>query len=123
MMSRMSAPSTTPLTVTLEAAFAGFTFMPWASFAHNSINPVLVLHPDHIEYRVLRLRSRPYAEVVEVDYRHTFATHNIVLRFKDSVRTFIGNAGLERRAREAITVLRGKGCALSERAERLVGPP
>ncbi|MET0549361.1 MAG: hypothetical protein ABW002_08850 [Xanthomonas sp.] len=58
-----------PLIVTLEAAFAGLTFLPWFAWAHNSLNPTLILHADHVQYRVLRTRTRPYREIARVDYR------------------------------------------------------
>ncbi|NIJ74660.1 hypothetical protein FHR66_003906 [Xanthomonas sp. F4] len=40
-----------PLIVTLEAAFAGFTFLLWFAWAHNSLNTKLILHADYVEYR------------------------------------------------------------------------
>ncbi|WP_295864918.1 hypothetical protein [uncultured Xanthomonas sp.] len=105
-----------PLIVTLEAAFAGLTFLPWFAWAHNSLNPRLILHADHVEYRVLRTRTRPYREIASVDYRKTWGTENVVLAFQGAKTTFIANTGLLRRTREAIAFLQQQGCPLSARA-------
>ncbi|WP_126946691.1 hypothetical protein [Xanthomonas sp. BRIP62409] len=112
----------TSVVVTLEAAFAGFTFLPWIAWAHNSLNPTLILHAERVEYRVLRTRTRPYADVALVDYRKTHGTENIVLAFHGSKTTFIANTGLLRRTREAIHLLHQRGCPLSDRARALISP-
>ncbi|AJC46285.1 hypothetical protein SB85_11425 [Xanthomonas sacchari] len=111
-----------PLTVTLEAAFAGLTFLPWFAWAHNSLNPMLILHADHVEYRVLRTRTRPYREIASVDYRKAWGTENVVLAFQGAKTTFIANTGLLRRTREAIAFLQQQGCPLSARAQFLLMP-
>jgi len=112
----------TPLTVTLEAAFAGLTFLPWFAWAHNSLNPKLILHAGHVEYRVLRTHTRAYRDIARVDYRRTRGTENIVLEFHGTKSTFIANTGLVRRTREAIRLLQAYGCPLSERAQSLLAP-
>lgn len=111
-----------PLIVTLEAAFAGLTFLPWFAWAHNSLNPTLILHADHVEYRVLRTRTRPYREIARVDYRKAWGTENVVLEFQGAKTTFIANSGLLRRTREAIAFLQKQGCPLSARAQALLIP-
>jgi hypothetical protein len=111
-----------PLIITLEAAFAGFTFLPWFAWASNSLNPKLILHADHVEYRVLRTRTRPYSEIARVDYRKAPGTENVVLEFHAAKMTFIANTGLVGRTREAITLLHQQGCPLSERAQALLLP-
>lgn len=112
-----------PLIVTLEAAFAGFTFLPWFAWAHNNLNPKLILHADHVEYRVLRTRTRAYREIAMVDYRKAQGTENVVLEFHGAKTTFIANTGLLRRTREAIGLLHRHGCPLSARARSLLLPP
>lgn len=111
-----------PLVVILEAAFAGFTFLPWFAWAHNSLNPTLILHADHVEYRVLRTRTRPYREIARVDYRKAWGTENVVLELQGAKTTFIANTGLLRRTREAIAFLQRQGCPLSARAQSLLMP-
>lgn len=88
-----------PLIVTLEAAFAGLTFLPWFASAHNSLNPKLILHADRVAYRVLRTRTYPYRAIANVDYRAAWGTENIVLKFHDAKTTFTANTGLLRRTR------------------------
>lgn len=109
-----------PLIVTLEAAFAGLTFLPWFAWAHNSLNPRLILHADHVEYRALRTRTCPYREIANVDYRTAWGTENIVLEFHGAKTTFIANTGLLRRTREAIAMLKQQGCPLSMRAQTML---
>lgn len=111
-----------PLIVTLEAAFAGSTFLPWFAWAHNSLNPTLILHADLVEYRVLRTRTRPYREIARMDYRKARGTENVVLEFQGAKTTFIANTGLLRRTREAIAFLQQQGCPLSARAQPLLMP-
>ncbi|WP_240196682.1 MULTISPECIES: hypothetical protein [Stenotrophomonas] len=111
-----------PLIVTLEASFAGLTFLPWFAWASNSLNPKLILHADQVEYRVLRTRTRPYSEIARVDYRKAPGTENVVLEFHAAKMTFIANTGLVRRTREAIALLHQQGCPLSDRAQALLLP-
>lgn len=111
-----------PLIITLEAAFAGFTFLPWFAWASNSLNPKLILHADHVEYRVLRTRTRPYSEIARVDYRKAPGTENVVLEFHGATMTLIANTGFVRCAKEALMLLHQQGCPLSERAQALLLP-
>ncbi|WNW10299.1 hypothetical protein RRX38_03735 [Pseudomonas sp. DTU_2021_1001937_2_SI_NGA_ILE_001] len=108
------------MTVTLLAAFCGWKAIPWFAWAHNNLNPVLVLHADEVEYRVLRRRRKPYAAIQQVDYREMRGTRNVVLEFHDSVVTFIGNTGRTESARQVVQRLKDQGCPLSERAEALL---
>ncbi|MNV23107.1 hypothetical protein D3C71_1141080 [compost metagenome] len=109
-----------PLIVTLEASFAGLTFLPWFAWASNSLNPKLILQADHVEYRVLRTRTRAYSEIARVDYRKGPGTENVVLEFHAAKMTFIANTGLVGRTKEVITLLHQHGCPLSERAQALL---
>ncbi len=109
-----------PLIVTLEAAFAGLTFLPWFAWAHNSLNPRLILHADRVEYQVLRTRTCPYRGIANVDYRTAWGTENIVLEFQGATTSFIANTGLLRRTREAIAMLKQQGCPLSMRAQTML---
>lgn len=86
----------------------------------NNIGPRLILHPDRVEFRLFRLRSKPYSSISRVDYRKTRGTENIVLEFRDSVTSFIGNTGNRATARAAIRHLHGKDCHLSEHAIALL---
>ncbi|MDQ0455340.1 hypothetical protein [Rhizobium paknamense] len=108
------------LHVPLIAAFSGWKGVPWLSRASSDIRPVLLLHPDHIECRVIRTRKKPYTHVSRVDYRRSIGTENVVLEFSDSLRSFIGNTANPEVARDAIAFLRQKGCPLSGRAEDLL---
>lgn len=77
--------------IPLVASFAGWKGIPWLGWAHNSLSPLLVLHDDHIRYRVIRTRSMPYHVIAGVDYRTAIATTNVVITFTDSITSFAAN--------------------------------
>lgn len=109
------------LRIPLKAAYSGWKGLPLVSWSQNSFRPLLVLHPDHVECRVIHRRRKAYSAVERVDYRKRLFSRNLVLEFTDSVATFIGNVRDQDTARQAILHLREKGCRLSEKAEALVG--
>ncbi|MEL4070815.1 hypothetical protein WKW50_11755 [Ochrobactrum sp. GPK 3] len=108
------------LNIPLRASFGGWKAIPWIAWGHNNIGPRLTLHDDRIEFRLFRLRSRPYSSVSRVDYRTMRGTENIVLEFKNSLTTFIGNAADRTLARNAVQYLGEKGCPLSANASALL---
>jgi hypothetical protein len=60
------------------------------------------------------------AAYARVDYRTMRGTENIVLEFKNSLTTFIGNATDRTLARNAVRYLGEKGCPLSANASALL---
>lgn len=110
----------TSITIPLVAAFAGFRGTPWLACAHNSLSPRLKLDADHVEVKVIRKRRRPYRLIQQVDYRTGIGTRNVILAFSDSLLSFRGNTASESLAREAIRLLRARGCPLSPRAQALL---
>ena len=106
--------------IPLVAAFSGWKGVPWISWSSSDLNPALVLHPDHIECRVVRTRTRSYEAVSRVDYRETLGTNAIVLEFSDSLSSFVGNTASRELTRDAVFRLAQKGCPLSPRARRLL---
>lgn len=106
--------------IPLIAAFSGWKGIPWISWSSSTLKPTLILHPDHIECRVVRTRRKPYEAVSRVDYRETVGTNNIVLEFTDSLSSFVGNTASRDLARDAILQLARRNCLLSPRAERLL---
>lgn len=113
----------TSVTIPLVAAFAGFKGMPWLACAHNSISPRLTLHADQVEVKVIRKRRRPYHQIQQVDYRTGIGTRNVILTFTDSLLSFRGNTASHSLARDAIRLLRARGCPLSPRAQALLDAP
>lgn len=99
-VSRMKGPS-----VPVLASFTGFTFLPWAAITSNNLNPVLAIHPDRIEYRALRLRTRPISDIADVDVQLARGTVNLVFRFHGSSTTFIANVGQQALAAQALSAL------------------
>lgn len=108
------------LGVPLVAAFSGWKGVPWVAWASSNINPTLILHPDHVECRVIRTRRKRYEAIFRVDYRETFGTNNVVLEFADSISSFAGNTANRMTARDAISRLSQMGCPLSTRARNLL---
>lgn len=106
--------------IPLKASFGGWKIIPWIAWSHNNISQRLTLHSDRVEFRLFRLRSRPYSSISCVDYRGAIGTENIVLEFKDYWTTFIGNAVSRAHAKNTIHILHGKGCLLSDRAMALL---
>lgn len=105
--------------VPLVAAFSGWKGVPWLTHASSTLKPALILHPDHIECRVIRTRRKRYGTVSRIDYRESIGTNNVVLEFSDSLSSFIGNTGNRDLARDAILRLARRGCPLSTRAQAL----
>lgn len=110
----------TSRSVSLKASFGGWKFLPWFAWGSNSMKPKLILHADTIEFRLFRLRQKPYTSISKVDYRSAWRTENIIIEFSDSISTFIGNTGDRDITRNAIRYLRDKGCPLSESATTLI---
>jgi len=91
--------------VPVLASFTGFTFLPWAAITSNNLNPVLAIHPDRIEYRALKLRTRPISDIADVDVQLARGTVNLVFRFHGSSRTFTANVGQQALAAQALAAL------------------
>lgn len=108
------------LSIPLKASFGGWTFLPWFAWGSNSMKPKLILHADTIEFRLFRLRQKPYTSIAKVDYRSAWRTENIIIEFSDSINTFIGNTGDRDITRNAIQRLNEKGCLLSDAATALI---
>lgn len=108
------------LNVPLKASFGGWKFLPWFAWGSNSMKPKLILHAEVMEFRLFKLRQKPYTSIAKVDYRSAWRTENIIIEFSDSVSTFIGNTGDRDITRNAIRFLHDKGCLLSEAATALI---
>ncbi|MGH6613189.1 hypothetical protein [Sphingomonas sp.] len=106
--------------IPLVAAFGGWKGVPWISMTDSNLAPLLVLHQTDFEYRVIRLKRRPYTDISNVDLRTTIGTVNIVLEFHNSMRNFAGNTANKENARKALDILASKGCPLSARARAFV---
>lgn len=109
------------MNVPLKAAFGGLRGFPWLALSSSSVAPLLMLGEETIEYRiVMGVTTRSYSEIESVDFRSAWRTRNILLTFRGAMKTFAGNVIGEDRAREAIALLREKGCPLTGRAERFL---
>lgn len=80
--------------VTVLATFTGIKgISPWLAVASNSLNPVFVIGPDYLEYRVLKRRRVPLAHIQSVRTLTAFRTVNLHFTFKSGPFTFTANVG------------------------------
>jgi hypothetical protein len=108
--------------IKLKAAFTGVTWLPsWIALTTSNLSPHLILEADGIDYKVIRSAKRRYDEIASVDFRKSWGTRNITLRFKTGSTTFTGNAVSDEEARRGLCALRDKGCFLSSRAATFAG--
>jgi hypothetical protein len=91
--------------VPVLASFTGVTFLPWVALATNNLKPFLAIHPDRIEYRVVRRTTRPSADITEVDVQLARRTVNLVFRFHGTSVTFSANVGQRALAAQALARL------------------
>jgi hypothetical protein len=104
--------------IKLKAAFTGLTWLPsWIALTTSNLSPHLILEDSDINYKVMRAIRRPYSDIASVDFRKSWGTRNIILRFKTGSTTFTGNAVSDEEARRGLAALREKGCVLSSRAQ------
>jgi hypothetical protein len=91
--------------IRVKATFTGLRAMPSLfAIASNSANPLLIIHPSEIEYRVLRKRRRPIADIEQVDVRTAWRTVNIVIHFKGEQVNFAANVGTLLAARSTLAL-------------------
>jgi hypothetical protein len=105
--------------VPLIATFTGLRGLPWVGVASNNLNPRLVITPAGFTYRVMRLRSRDWSDIVRVDVRCFGATVNLGFAFRDSLFTFDANVGSTILAARTLALLPDT-VALTDRARSLL---
>lgn len=90
--------------------------------SHNNLNPRLVLLPDGIEYRVVRLTTSAYSEIASVDVSPGERSSDIILDFVGGYR-FTGRTRDRLALAATLRELRGKGCALTDAARAFADAP
>lgn len=108
------------INIPLVAAFAGWKAIPWLTWLHSDISPMLLLQKHHVTYKVVRKHRHAYHDIDYVDFRQALATTNIILVFKGKWSTFSGNTANINLAAQALEIFQQKGCQLSQRAHQLV---
>ena len=101
------------LQIPLSASFSSLKGAGPFGGGHNNLNPLLVLHADGVEYRVIRRTTVPYADISAVDV----AGPNLLLTFANSAFTFTGKTRDRQALAAALRFLRDKRCPLSANAE------
>lgn len=57
----------TGVKVPVYATFTGLKGVPLLALAKNSFSPLLCLHEDHIEFRVIKTHQKNYQQIDYVD--------------------------------------------------------
>lgn len=94
--------------VPLVAAFTGVRALPWLALAHNNLNPMLVIGPAGIAFRVLRRSERSFEAIDAVELRTFGATVVLSFSFRGSVLTFDASVGSEELAVAVLARLDGR---------------
>ena len=107
--------------IKLKAAFTGLTWLPsWIALTTSNLSPHLILEDETINCKVMRAIRRPYGDIASVDFRKSWGTRNIIIRFHNSRTTFTGNVVSDEEAKRGLAALRDKGCILSNRASESI---
>ena len=106
------------IAVPLSAAFGSRKGLGPLAGTHNNLNPLLVLHADAVEYRVVKRTTAPYADIAEVDAAPGRWSSDIILTFGDGYR-FAGRTKDRGALAAALKLLAAKGCALTAAASAL----
>ncbi len=101
--------------VPLSAAFGSRKGLGPLAGTHNNLNPLLVLHADALEYRVVKRTTAPYAEIAEADAAPGRWSSDIILTFGDGYR-FTGRTKNRDALAAALKLLATKGCTLTAAA-------
>ncbi len=106
--------------VPLRASFIGVKGVPVLSLGHNNLSPILRLYPDDVEFRVFRLRRRPYSAIGRIDVLTTLGTRNVEFVWKDSILTFAANVENEAWRLAVLGFLAKRGIPATDAAMRLL---
>lgn len=101
--------------VPLSAAFGSRKGLGPFAGTHNNLNPLLVVHGDGLEYRVVARTTVPYARIESVDVADGGRSTDIVVSLDDGYR-FTGRTRDRAAAAAAVRLLAAKGCALTATA-------
>jgi hypothetical protein len=111
------------LTVPLNAAFGSLRGVGPFAGTRNNFNPLLVLHEDRVEYRVIRRTTAPYAEIAGVDISPARRAPSLILTFTGTGFVFTGKITSRQALADAVRFLQGKGCPLSAAALEFLAVP
>lgn len=106
--------------VPIRASFRGPKAIPMLALAKNNMNPLLVLHEEYLEFRVLGRASKRYTDI---EWVTTYSNHrSLRMAFVDD--GFVFSAFLPNREEMAslMAFLDRKGVTLTDHARSLLGP-
>ena len=106
--------------VPLKASFLVLQPLPIIAVAHNNAAPRLTLFEDTVEFRVLSLQRRSYAEIEAVDAQQFIGTQNIILYWRKRLLGFSGNIGAEDQLIVLLAFFEEKQLSLTDRARGIL---
>jgi len=106
--------------VPLRASFLVFKALPLLGVAHNNAAPRLTLFEDHLEYRVLTLTRKTYADIEAVDARRWIGTRSVILCWRARMLAFAGNVGAGDQLVTLLKFFEERGGKLTPRARNIL---
>jgi hypothetical protein len=103
--------------VPLRISFVGLKSLGWVALAHNNFRPLLVLHGDHLEQRVVFRKARRYPEIERVDVTTT-DSDNLEIAYAGSAFTFACKLKSQQDLAGVLEFFASKGVSLGEGAKR-----
>jgi hypothetical protein len=108
--------------VPLKASFVVFKALPLLAVAHNNATPRLTLFEDRLEYRVIRLTRKNYADIEAVDARQWLGTQSLILGWRGRMMGLACNVGAEDPLIALLEFFASRGGKLTTRARRILKP-
>lgn len=106
--------------VPLRISFVGLKSLGWVALAHNNLSPLLVLHEDHLEQRVVFRKARRYREIERVDVTTT-DSDNLEIGYAGSAFTFACKLKSQHDLAGVLEFFASKGVSLGDGAKRRLG--
>jgi hypothetical protein len=107
-------------TIPLKASFVVFKRLSFLGVAHNNIAPGLTLFEDRLEYRVLKLVRRSYADIEAVDARRWLGTQTLILHWRAGLFAFGANVGDDDRLIALLAFFEARGVKFAPRARDIL---
>ncbi|TPG72297.1 hypothetical protein [Hymenobacter nivis] len=111
----------TVYTANLRAGFVGLRFLPeLIAIGTNNLNPKLILHDGHVEYRgAFFTNSLPYASIELLNVAFVGSgTNNLTIVPRTGLTTFTGNFEKKAQLYQFLALFKAKGCPLSPFAQK-----
>lgn len=109
--------------VPVWATFTGCRAIPWLALGSNSLSPLLRLHEDRVEFKVLRAHSRPLRDIERVHAARIWRTNLITIEWRGEPLTTSARILLPRLQVQVLAFFERQGVRLSPSAHALLHTP